>query len=452
MMTAVMAVLLSGCTTFDSFRHAFFEETDEDQMPVITIGVFEPQTGSNSQKGRNELKGIELANSIYSNVDGYKVVLNKVDTQSKVSTTRTAVQGLIEMKPAAIIGSAGEASSLAASEYIEQAGIPTITPSATNPLITQTNDYYFRACITESQMGEGLAEYAYKKMESRDISLISLRNDSSTAALIDGFKHKIRKYTKKKKLKVIKDDISISQDENEISDALDRIRQNGSTVCFVSLGTETMDTLFRMAEEKGLTDVTFLGPRSWGNSDFVQMMNKHPDIKVVFPYMSVISGSSQASDAQTEEAQRFQLEYESRYGYDDIPTEDAALGYDSYLLLINAIHNAKSTEGKDIRKAMLELKELRGATGVFSFDERGNVVRTVNLSTITDGVVLSEYVTKSEAEAAKLSDVEDTQIDETAKTDSGVKSEDADKAERSERADSMDSSGSEDEQDDENSN
>ena len=137
-----------------------------------------------------------------------------MDTQSKVSTTRTAVQGLIEMKPAAIIGSAGEASSLAASEYIEQAGIPTITPSATNPLITQTNDYYFRACITESQMGEGLAEYAYKKMESRDISLISLRNDSSTAALIDGFKHKIRKYTKKKKLKVIKDDISISQDEN----------------------------------------------------------------------------------------------------------------------------------------------------------------------------------------------------------------------------------------------
>ena len=58
-MTAMLAALLSGCTTFDSFRHAFFEETDEDQMPVITIGVFEPQTGRNSERGKNELKGIE---------------------------------------------------------------------------------------------------------------------------------------------------------------------------------------------------------------------------------------------------------------------------------------------------------------------------------------------------------------------------------------------------------
>ncbi len=429
----LMATVLSGCTTFDSFRHAFFEETDEDQMPVITIGVFEPQTGRNSEKGKNELKGIELANSIYGNVDGYKVVLNKVDTQSKVSTTRTAVQGLIEMKPAAIIGSAGEASSLAASEYIEAAGIPTITPSATNPLITQTNDYYFRACITESQMGEGLAEYAYREKGSVNVSLISLKNDSSAAALIDGFKDKIKKYTKKNKIKVIKADLSVAQNEAEISDALDQIKAKGSDVCFVSLGTETMDTLFTLAEQKGMTSVTFLGPRSWGNSDFVQMMAKHPDIKAVFPYMSVITGSSQASDARTEEAQRFQIEYESRYGSDDVPTEDAALGYDSYLILINAIHNAKSTEGADIRRAMMEISELRGATGVFSFDERGNVVRTVNLSTINDGKVVSEYVTKSEAEAAELGDALVTQEDETEKAENNnsVQSDEAGTAEKS---------------------
>ena len=60
------------------------------------------------------------------------------------------------MKPVAIIGSAGEATSLAASEIIEEAKVPTITPSATNPLITQGNHYYFRASITESQMGQGL--------------------------------------------------------------------------------------------------------------------------------------------------------------------------------------------------------------------------------------------------------------------------------------------------------
>ena len=399
-----MACLLSGCTTYGNFRRAFFEEKEEDQMPVITIGVFEPQTGRNSQKGLSELRGIELANSIYNNVDGYKVVLSKVDTQSKVSTARTAVQGLIEMKPVAIIGSAGEATSLAASEYIEAAQIPTITPSATNPLITQTNDYYFRACITESQMGEGLAEYAYKELGSSDIALVSLKNDSSTAALIDGFSDKIHSYTKKNKTKAISVNEEITADEDSMDSVLNTVRSKGCNVCFVSLGTESMDTFFTKAEEKKMTEITYLGPRSWGSSDFVSMMKKHPDIKVVFPYMSVISGSEQAADAQTEEAQRFQIEYESRYGADDIPSENAALGYDSYLLIINAIHNAKSLEGPEIRNAMMGLTELKGATGVFTFDDRGNVVRTVNLSTISDDLVVSEYVTKSEAEAKELED------------------------------------------------
>jgi branched-chain amino acid transport system substrate-binding protein len=404
-----MAVMLGGCTTFDSFRHAFIEEEVENQMPVITIGVFEPQTGRNSDKGQAELKGIELANSIYSNVDGYKVVLSRVDTQSKVSAARTAVQSLIDMKPVAIIGSAGEATSLAASEYIEAAGIPTITPSATNPLITQPNEFYFRACITESQMGEGLAEYAYRELGSDHIALISLKNDSSTAAMLDGFDAKIRKYTKSGKTKVISYAEEITADQESMEAALGKVAARDCDVCFVSLGTETMDAFFTMAEDKGLTDVTYLGPRTWGNSDFVTMMKKHPDIKVVFPYMSVISGTDQASDAQTEESQRFQIEYESRYGADDIPSENAALGYDAYLLIINAIHNSKALDGNSIRNSMLALKDFKGATGVFTFDDRGNVVRTVNLSTISENKVVSEYVTNSEAEAKKLEDVEANQ-------------------------------------------
>ena len=155
-----------------------------------------------------------------------------------------------------------------------------------------------------------------------------------------------------------------------------------------------------IAENRGVSGKTALS-----------LMKKHPDIKVVFPYISVITGTSQASDAQTEEAERFQIEYESRYGADDIPTDAAALGYDSYLILINAIHNAKSLEGYDIRTAMMELKDLKGTTGVFSFDEMGNVVRTVNLSTINNGMVISEYVTKTEAEAKALEDVEETQAE-----------------------------------------
>ena len=127
----VMAVfVLSACSTWDSFRQTFITKPQNESVPTITIGVIEPQTGRYAGKGKDEIKGIELANSIYNNVDGYDVKLVKVDTQSTVAGTETAIQALIEMQPVAIIGAAGEASSLTISDYIDKAQIPTITPSA----------------------------------------------------------------------------------------------------------------------------------------------------------------------------------------------------------------------------------------------------------------------------------------------------------------------------------
>jgi branched-chain amino acid transport system substrate-binding protein len=201
----------------------------------------------------------------------------------------------------------------------------------------------------------------------------------------------------------------ISGTDEEIEKALKAVKKKDLNICFAGLGTETMDKLFSKAEELGLTDVIFMGTRSWGNSDFIAMMEKHPDIKVVFPYESVLSGTGSSSGAQTEEAQRFSIEYNNRYGDDDIPTDNAALGYDSYLILINAIYNAKSQDGKDIRDAIRDLKDIKCSTGSFSFDDRGNVIRSVNLSTIKDGKAVSEYVTKVETEAKSLDELEESE-------------------------------------------
>ena len=168
-----------------------------------------------------------------------------------------------------------------------------------------------------------------------------------------------------------------------------------------------------------MTGVTYLGTRSWGDAEFVSMMDKHKKIKVVFPYESVLSKNDDTSDTNTEEAQRFQIEYANKYGIDDVPTDNAALGYDSYLLVINAIHNSKvinamnsddppeeSAIRAEVRSALRGLSDLKCATGVFSFDDTGNVVRAVTLSTIKDGKPVTEYVTSSEAEAKKLEDIE----------------------------------------------
>ena len=406
-LTAGMVFALSGCATYSSFKQTYITKPDPAAKsdPVITIGVIEPQTGRYRDKGLAELKGIELANSIYKNVDGYRVELVKVDTQSSVSVTKTAIQGLVDMRPVAIIGTAGDASSLTITDYVDEAKIPAITPSATNPLITQSSPYCFRACMTDSQMGEGLAEYACRRLNAEKIAVVSVKNDTGTAALLEGFFDKIADL-RGKRSGTVTSRTEIQTSEEEMDKALNKVRKDGAEVCFVSMGPEEMDTFFSLAESKKMTDVTFLGTRSWGDAAFVAMMDRHKDIKVVFPYESVLSKTDDTSDTNTEEAQRFQIEYSNRYGVDDVPTDNAALGYDSYLLLINAIHNSKSLEGSEVREAIRGLKDLKCATGVFSFDDTGNVVRAVTLSTIRDGRPVTEYVTNSEAEAKKLDDIE----------------------------------------------
>jgi extracellular ligand-binding receptor len=116
----------------------------------------------------------------------------------------------------------------------------------------------------------------------------------------------------------------------------------------------------------------------------------------------VFSGGKTTTKSVTAETQRFIIEYAKKYGNDSEPTSNAALGYDSYLLAINAINRANSKKPEGIRKALSELSNVRGATGVFTFDEYGNPIKSVNLSTIKSGKVISLYVTNDKTTAENM--------------------------------------------------
>ena len=150
MLTFTAVLMLSGCTSYDNFRRTFIDKETEDSN-VIYVGVFEPESGQYKNVGKEEIKGIQLAHSMYSNVKGVRVELVRIDTESDTNTAKAAIESLIKLNPVAIIGSAEEANSMIAAEEARKAKIPMITPSASNPLITENNPYAFRACITYDQ-------------------------------------------------------------------------------------------------------------------------------------------------------------------------------------------------------------------------------------------------------------------------------------------------------------
>ena len=402
----MIASVLGGCTTFDNFKKTFVDKQVVGDDNTITIGIYEPSSGEFKEQGEEEIRGIELANSIYSNVNGIKIKLVRVDNQSDVNSAKGAIQNLIKMKPAVILGSAGEANSMVASPYIEAAKIPTITPSAVNPLITENNKYYFRASITESQRGAGLAEYVYSVLGSRKIATISMKNDSANTAMQRGFNSKISELEKG----TSGDSPGVSSivyqkavDFESYGKLVKSIKKSDADVVVVPFGAENSDKLFSEIEKENLEKkITFVGSSNWNNEDFIAMMKSHPKIKVVFPSDSVFSGGKTTTKSVTAETQRFIIEYAKKYGNDSEPTSNAALGYDSYLLAINAINRANSKKPEDIRKALSELSNVRGATGVFTFDEYGNPIKSVNLSTIKSGKVISLYVTNDKTTAENM--------------------------------------------------
>ncbi|MBR3719950.1 MAG: ABC transporter substrate-binding protein, partial [Firmicutes bacterium] len=142
---------LTGCTTYKNFHAAFFEKNEEQE--VIKIGIFEPQTGADAADAAEEIKGIELARKLYPEVMGKRIEFVYGDNQSDVEMAKTAAQQLVDSGVRLVLGSYKSTLSLAGSDIFEAADVPAIGISITNPIVTQTNEFYFRVCFIDAFQG-----------------------------------------------------------------------------------------------------------------------------------------------------------------------------------------------------------------------------------------------------------------------------------------------------------
>lgn len=131
---------------------------------TIKIGVFEPASGDNGAGGKQEVLGVEYANSLAPTVEiggeTYNVELMEVDNQSSTDKAVTAAQELVSKKVSIVLGSYGSGVSIAAAPTFQSASIPSIGCSCTNPAVTEANPYYFRVCFLDPFQGSVMANFA----------------------------------------------------------------------------------------------------------------------------------------------------------------------------------------------------------------------------------------------------------------------------------------------------
>ena len=156
-MKKILALLLAGCMALalcacgDTGTDADADADATASGDTIVIGVYEPMSGDNGAGGKQEVLGMQYANSIEPTVeiDGktYNVKLEVVDNESSNDKAVSAANTLIAKKPSIILGSYGSGVSIAASDTFANAGVPAVGVSCTNPQVTQGNDHYFRICF-----------------------------------------------------------------------------------------------------------------------------------------------------------------------------------------------------------------------------------------------------------------------------------------------------------------
>lgn len=371
MLCMVLAVaMMSGCGT----------KSSGDGSKVIKIGVFEPITGENGGGGFQEVLGIRYANEVYNTVEingeTYKIELVEVDNKSDKSEAISAAQTLISKNVKVVLGSYGSGVSIAAGEYFADAKIPAIGCSCTNPQVTQGNDYYFRVCFLDPFQGTVMANYAYQD-GAKTAAVITQLGDDYSSGLGEFFTAAFNK--------LAGDGSVVSQEQFQTNQTdfkaiLTNVKATNPDVIFAPSSIATAPLIIKQARELGI-ECPIMAGDTWENSSIIENAGEYAE-------GIVLSTFYDESDPANDEASSFVKgfkEFLKKNDQSDIIPAVSALGYDSYLVALEAIKQAASTDSSKIRDALVDVT-IDGVTGSISFDENGDANKDMAfIKTVKDG-------------------------------------------------------------------
>lgn len=370
-----MMISLTGCVQKAAPAPADQPPSADGSSDVIKIGVFEPLTGANAAGGEMEVEGVKLANKMFPEVLGKKIELVIVDNKSDKVEAGNAVARLVEKdKVTAVIGSWGSGFSMAAGETLKNNQVPAVAASATNPLVTLDNDYYFRVCFIDTFQGKVLATLAFNELGAKNAAIIQEVNNDYSVGLAQFFTNEFKTLTG--------DDASIVEVANyntgdqDFTAQLTNIKAKNPDVIFAPGNFTESALIMKQAKELGIT-APFLGGDTWETPEFIDVGQEAVEGAMLTTFFATEKPLNDLSE-------QFIEEYRAEYGTE--PSAVAALAFDAYLVIRDAIEKAGSADDRTaIRDEIAKTENFQGATGSISLDENGDAIKDVIIKTVQDG-------------------------------------------------------------------
>jgi branched-chain amino acid transport system substrate-binding protein len=327
---------------------------------TILIGEFGSMTGSEATFGQSTHNGITLAMkeiNAAGGVKGKKIALKSYDDQGRAQEAGTAVTRLItDDKVVAVLGEVASSLSIAGGRVAQQYKIPMISPSSTNPAVTQIGDMIFRVCFLDDFQAYVVAKFTRDHLKAGKAAIFYDQAQAYSKGLRDFFK---KSFTELGGQVVVEQ--AFTGGDQDFSAQLTTIRDANVDVVFLPGYYTDAANVILQARKLGLK-VPFLGGDGWDSSQLAAIGGE------------AIEGSYYSNhyspDEQRPVVQEFVKKYQADFG--QVPDGLAALGYDAAKLLFDAMGRAESLDGPALAKAIAATKDFQGVTGVFSIDENRN--------------------------------------------------------------------------------
>jgi branched-chain amino acid transport system substrate-binding protein len=344
----------------------------------IIIGEFGSLTGTTATFGISTKNGIDMAVEAVNQSGGLlgkKVRVIVEDDQGRPEEAQTVVTKLINSdQVVAVLGEVASSRTMAAAPVAQQNAIPMITPSSTNPKVTEVGDYIFRVCFIDPFQGLVMAKFATNTLKIKRVAILrDIKNDYSVGladVFVDNFK--------KMGGNIVADE-SYSEGDTDFSAQLTSIRSTQPEAIFVPGYYTEVGLVARQAKKLGLT-VPLLGGDGWDSPRLIEIGGKDLEGSFFSNHYSV--------DDPSPAIQKFVADYKTRYGA--TPDALAGLAFDSANILFDAMRRANSTEGPKVRDALAATKEFPGVTGKITIDEHRNAVKPAVVLEIKGGAL--QYV------------------------------------------------------------
>ena len=330
---------------------------------TIKVGVYGDLTGQTSSFGQSTKNGIELAVEEINKaggVNGKQIQLIIEDDQGRPEQAKTVVSKLVNQdKVIAVLGEVASTNSLAAAPVAQEAKIPMISPSSTNPKVTEVGDYISRVCFIDPFQGSTMAKFAATTLKAKTAAILGDVNSDYSKGLTQFFEEEFKKQGG---TVVAKE--AYTQNDPDFKGQLTKIRDLNPDVIYVPGYYGQVGIIAKQARELNMTK-PLLGGDGWDSPELWKLGGEALKNSYISNHYS--------ADNPAPEIQNFVKAYQAKFN--TVPDSLAALAYDAAKVLADAIKRAGGTDSAKLKDAINATKNFAGVTGAITLDGSRNAVK-----------------------------------------------------------------------------